>query len=645
MSSIDKGIRDIANDLDSRIQVRHQGDQIIGTINGEVVFSVTDRYGYVNSYERSLVVEGVVAYKERKRREREAYELAKIEEQRRKEREEQERLERARIQAIAEVNDLIVKKRSLVESQRKQDLEKVKIIQSRITKLKADLITVQNNKCGVDINYISNKIREVENKVNSNINLINQYYDSILSEIKNISSKVNNNISTEEANKLKSQINKLKVIIELDLSSNYEIEKIDKEIKSAKVAIEKISSLASTLETFKNCGGRIEILVDETISKIKNTKFSSISDLNNLIDNFKNSLFEIKRELELEQFGQNDSVANELVGVIKACDEIKVLISESTYQAKDYRQAIQSAASNLIDQLNEVFDKEETTIDFDRITSILERLKDILSSESSNQETLKEIENLENEYKGLLQKDEIDLLLLKEYNKIKEELLKYGVKEEDIASFNADNYSDIKSTLKEQLKTAKREHDLDVLNTAYLETTMIMEEMGYEVFYRYGDDNIRETLFTRPGYDGVLWQIIVLPDGSINRRIIGVNKGDTQTDIEYVIEVAKEMDEKGDSIEFIKKYQKLKGGPISVETAVEHDSENVREVIMQNGYFDVSGEHLETYNAFVQMTDRTGKPITTVSRQIACTIENRIGNSSETVAAMRQMYLDNKDED
>ena len=66
---------------------------------------------------------------------------------------------------------------------------------------------------------------------------------------------------------------------------------------------------------------------------------------------------------------------------------------------------------------------------------------------------------------------------------------------------------------------------------------------------------------------------------------------------------------------------------------------------MQNGYFDVSGEHLETYNAFVQMTDRTGKPITTVSRQIACTIENRIGNSSETVAAMRQMYLDNKDED
>lgn len=645
MSSIDKGIRDIANELDRRIQVRHQGDQIIGTINGEVVFSVTDRFGYVNSYERAMIVEGVSAYTERKRREREAYELAKLEEQRRREREEQERLERIRVQAITEVNDLIVKKRSLVESQRKQDLEKVQLIKSRIAKIKADLAAVQRNKYGVDINYINAKIIEIENKTNNNMNLINQYYDSVLTEIKNIVSQINNNISTEQATSLRKQINKLKVIIELDLSSNYEIEKIDKEIKSANEAVEKITSLASILEKYKGRGGRTEILVNETLNKIKNIKVTSINDLNTLVENFKNSLYEIKRELELEQFGQNDSVTNELVGIIKACDEISVLVAESTYQVKDHRQAIQSAASNLIDQLNNLFDKEETTINFNRVNEILERLKNILSSNLSDIETLKEIENLENEYKGLIQKDEIDLLLLQEYNKLKEELLKYGVKEEDIVAFDADNYSNIKATLKEQLKTVIKEHELDVLNTAYLETTMIMEEMGYEVFYRYGDDSIRETLFTKPGYDGVLWQVIVLPDGSVNRRIIGVNKGDTQTDIEYVIEVAKEMDERGDSIEFIKKYQKLKGSPISVETAVEHDSENVREVIMQNGYFDVSGEHLEIYNSFVQETDRTGKPVKKVSRQVACTIENRIGNSSEAVAAMRQMYLDNKDED
>ena len=64
MSSIDKGVRRVAKDIDPRVVVTNVFGRITGTINGRVVFSIADRYGYVDSRESKIIADGINAFNE-----------------------------------------------------------------------------------------------------------------------------------------------------------------------------------------------------------------------------------------------------------------------------------------------------------------------------------------------------------------------------------------------------------------------------------------------------------------------------------------------------------------------------------------------------------------------------------------------------
>ena len=47
MSSIDKGVEQVVSRLGRNVKVQKRGNTIYGIMNGEVIFSLADRYGYI----------------------------------------------------------------------------------------------------------------------------------------------------------------------------------------------------------------------------------------------------------------------------------------------------------------------------------------------------------------------------------------------------------------------------------------------------------------------------------------------------------------------------------------------------------------------------------------------------------------------
>ena len=75
MSSIDKYVIGEARKYDPRVRVTHEGGNLVGRVDGKVVFSIADRYGYLNNSERDAIRTSFDLFeeqeKERRRMERE----------------------------------------------------------------------------------------------------------------------------------------------------------------------------------------------------------------------------------------------------------------------------------------------------------------------------------------------------------------------------------------------------------------------------------------------------------------------------------------------------------------------------------------------------------------------------------------------
>ena len=616
MSSIDKGIEQMSEVRNSNIQVSHRGNMIVGTMNGEVVFTIADRYGYLTQSEREAIANDIEGYKRRKRLERERYEEQLRLERERQLEEERRRREEERQNAIANARNTISYKKNQVTQAKTNDLTTIERVKANANALMNQYKGVARSNQILDISYMERKINSLINELTKDINAVNAHYNEILSRINALESSITSSIDTQSANGINANANKIKTNVKFNQTSNYDVSSLVKELNTLNSVCSELTKLIKSVNSFKSMDGKAGLIANELLSKVNSTKIQSINDVDNLLTIL-----------------------------------TKVLLDESTYNAKDYRSEIVESASELIDELNTVFEKEQTTINISRINEMITRLKYILTSDLSNEETKDEIEKLKHELQAILQQDEINVVYLNEYNEYKEKLLSYGVSEQDIPAFNVENYQMIKEQLKQQLHEAKRVAQKNLLYTTYLHTTMIMEEMGFTVFARSGDDEyITETLFTRPGYDGVLWQIVVLSDGSFTRRIIGVNKGDTQTNDEYIVQVAKEMEEINDPVLFLQKFKEATGIEIKVTDAVDHDSENVLEIIRQHGYHYLTPEGLALYNQLVKIEQEKKENVQEtanygLNRQVAVNNQNRVQNTTRGLQEARRRSIDISNED
>ena len=100
MSSIDKGVEQVVNRMGRNVKVEKRGNTIYGVMNGEVIFSLADRYGYINSSEEAIIRDGIRRYdmEEKQRRERAEAERRARAEAIRRAQEEAERQRRAELE-------------------------------------------------------------------------------------------------------------------------------------------------------------------------------------------------------------------------------------------------------------------------------------------------------------------------------------------------------------------------------------------------------------------------------------------------------------------------------------------------------------------------------------------------------------------
>ena len=638
MSSIDKGIENIVNRMGRNVRVSHSGDYIVGTINGEVIFRVHDRYGYVNANEEQIVRDGIRRYdeeqrrraqraaEERRRRE-EAIRLARLQ----AEKEERERLERLRIQAKEQSIEVLKSKKLELKNMVSRHQTNSDTIQKELTSISKGVNNFKQYSWlnSVDIqNEMSNFISYVNNAVNQTAN----HYKQMNSNISQYEAQITNNLTEEQYNNLTKTFRKIKIAEETTSVSTYECQQMVVKVNNINQACKTINQTIIGLDKLKDVSGVVGNLATETLRSISATKVRNTYDLENILRKVENAL------LEIENYGQSSQLKKEINEIlsleaeINSCKEARTLVAEGTYIAKDYRNEIVEKAQEVKNEFTNLSTSEFTTCEKQRITIVKNRLEDILLGNEASEEVKEEVLRLHAEYENYVELDRIHKPDFDEYNKLIKELSTYDVEDSDIPPFVVKEYPKIRDGLKDRLRVLqaeKRKSDLYINN---INTTNVMLDMGYELFSRIGDPlgNVTECLFTKRGYNGVLWQVICSAEGTVTRRIIGVNKGETQTDIDYVKEVAEQMEADKDPEEFLEKFKEISGSTFRVNSAVESYSENAEEVIKKNGYYYLNEQALKHYEDRVTEIVNN-KPVKKKERQVKVQANNIVKNSNQTL--------------
>ena len=90
MSSIEKYVSGEGRKYDPRVRVTHEGGNLVGRVDGKVVFSIADRYGYLSNSERDAIRTSFDLFEEQEKERRRA---------------ERERAENVRREALARVRN------------------------------------------------------------------------------------------------------------------------------------------------------------------------------------------------------------------------------------------------------------------------------------------------------------------------------------------------------------------------------------------------------------------------------------------------------------------------------------------------------------------------------------------------------------
>jgi len=638
MSSIDKGIEKIVNRMGRNVRVSHSGDYIVGRINGEVVFRVHDRYGYVSATEEQIVRDGIRRYdeeqrrraqraaEERRRRE-EALRLARLQ----AEKEERERLERLRVQARQQAFDTLKLKKQELRNVIAKHQANNDLIQKELNSIN-NYVVNSKKYSWLDISEVEKEVANFNKYANESILRTANHYKQVNASLTSFESKITDNLATEKYNQLAKEFRKYK-IDEVEASvSAFECRQMLNKVNSINQVSKTINQTIGNLEKLEEIPGTVGNIARETLNSIRMTKVKNANDLELILSKVERSLVEIKNQSQALEIKKDINEILSLEAEINSCKEVRSLVAEGTYTAKNYRNEIVEKAKEVKEQFTELSQKEFTTCDQKRIIAVKGRLEDILLGSQSSSEVLEEVLKLEAEYQSYQESDRIHKQDFDEYNELVKELGEYEVDSKEIPAFHTSEYPQIRDFIKEKIKVLKAEKRRTDLYLNQIHSTNVMQEMGYELFSSIGDPagNVTECLFTKRGYDGVLWQIICSAEGTLTRRIIGVNKGETQTDIEYIKEVALEMENNQEPEEFLEKFKNTTGSTFHVNSAVESHSQNAEEAIRRNGYCYLKDQALKLYQERV-VEIVNNKPVAKKAREVKVQQNNIVKNSNQAL--------------
>lgn len=592
MSSIDKYVEGEARRCNPAVSVVKRDGMIYGSINGQRIFAIADRYGYLTDSERNTIQNSVRRYQHNQEEERERL------------RRERERLEKERRdlrdKVRAQQNTLRSKLRqSYSDAQRTIDSTKKSLSFDRALKTMSDY----------NVAHFENRAKTVEEKVaNCSVALSNSFA-AVNGQIDSI---VITDRDTTENYRLKSnRLSQIKTGLFADLPHR-EIEKLNSELGNLKKALNAVNDIIRQLRDISQ-QGLVGQIVQDAIREAKGYPIKAVEDVDKMVASLQKHITEIGQIKQDSETQQQHIEISKLNGLLQACIQIRKYTVEQNYEKASFRGQILETATKVLAAYSELETAEYTTCSSEKMSSVFSAVQEVLDSSVDDEQTLKMLNNLFDEYIVCKRDDELQADNYRDYLVLTDKLRQFGVGENEIEKFDSKDYTTQRKSILKQLLNKEIEAAVSCSRSSLIMACKVMDDMGYQMlkcdFGGSDEDENQvtanesalacEAIYVIPGCDGVVMEVIA-SDCGLTRRILPVRRTNGMTTSpKRVNEVGKRLEQSGEIVRFFQGYSNVGGGNMTLKNAVDSETPHSEETIEKNGVLELNEDMEKEFDKLV----------------------------------------------
>lgn len=626
MSSIDKGVVDVARRCDSRIKVVNDGSTITGSIDGQVIFRLRDRYGYINDEERRQIFSAFSEYK----REQESR-AHRLEEERKQVLRE---VQAAREEALRRLESSYRSAETAYESAKKG---------VRIDKL-SDL-------SGYDLSAYRMRGEEIEREIQEKGREIGTEYERKKRSISAVS--VPADASLEECERMMSRFAAMDTTVRGGKIPTDKLARHNADAASLRAALSELETLKGKLASLKG----EDLLIEDIERTIAETPIASLSDAEALARKLESSVKSLSALIYKRRGDALASKVEELTGVLTSLTALRRRFSSvGEYRAADFSAQVEETAARVLEEFAGLASKEYTSCSSAELAAGISEAQEALIGGAGDEETLKRLKRFDDMAAAYEAEDRRLEPAYRKFAALKREILSRGGECEERFQPRADGGYE----QRKRLEQALLELDLADARSATFGTASAaiaaMEEMGYVlVSSDLGSKNAlaAEFRFAIPGVDGVMWQMVV-SDNVMRRRLMRIKRESSGvlTSSEYVVKVAEILDREGEGEAFLERFCR-ESGYTEEETGSEHPPVEVgdyqdaayggAEAVRRSGFVVLSEDAEEVFDAAVRSKELSATPFRDLEPEKADEqelLESREEDSCNEIAAeVQEKYM------
>ena len=579
MSSIDKGVENVARGCDPSARVVRSGDKLMVKVNGVTVVTLADRYGYINESERAAIERGIRNYHVEQRHREEEERRRREEEERRRREEERRRLEAERRRAVAALNREKQNAAALVDASVKAAEEAAKNMRKKL-----DALTLDGG--GHDVSKFNAAIAEASKKADAELARVRTKAARLKREIAGFDAT-----QTKEAYDATAKLKGMDKSVTCDLS-DCGYDRIKREREALKAALDALAQVEERMASIA-AGNGAAARVADMIAKIRGAKIACAADAEKLAADLSGRMSALRSELYDDATSALRAEIDEICGRLE--DRTVWRSDESVVYTRSHsvEREVKENAERTIDEYTRLVEADYTVCDRDKALVAIEYAKRVLaerSDDAADRDALRALIDEAGEYSrrdGELRKHYDDYLDLRGMLEERGELT------ENLSEFDVFDHETQRNKMIEKLVRLDVEDFAEQTEVAYMAACRVMIDLGFKMLAcDLSDGAAYEAIFVKERRDGAAWQIVAEGD-RVTRRLVGIRRanGDVSS-VDSRMAAALADEEAGDDIEFVRRLAEL-SDRTALTGAVSTGDDCSREAIEKNGVFALESEDAE----------------------------------------------------
>ena len=580
MSSIDKGVENVARGCDPSARVVRSGDKLMVKVNGVTVVTLADRYGYINESERAAIERGIRNYRIEQRHREEEERRRREEEERRRREEERRRLEAERRRAVAALNREKQNAAALVDASVKAAEEAAKNMRKKLDALALD-------GGGHDVSKFNAEIAEASKKADAELARVRTKAARLKREIAGFDAT-----QTKEAYDATAKLKGMDKSVTCDLS-DCGYDRIKREREALKAALDALAQVEERMASIAAGNGAAAARVADMIAKIRGAKIACAADAEKLAADLSGRMSALRSELYDDATSALRAEIDEICGRLE--DRTVWRSDESVVYTRSHsvEREVKENAERTISEYTRLVEADYTVCDRDKALVAIEYAKRVLAEQgddAADRDALRALIDEAGEYSrrdGELRKHYNDYLDLRGMLEERGELT------ENLSEFDVFDHETQRNKMIEKLVRLDVEDFAEQTEVAYMAACRVMIDLGFKMLAcDQSDGAAYEAIFVKERRDGAAWQIVAEGD-RVTRRLVGIRRanGDVSS-VDSRMAAALADEEAGDDIEFVRRLAEL-SDRTALTGAVSTGDDGSREAIEKNGVFALESEDAE----------------------------------------------------